>query len=85
MRLVPGLKSRYTFNMVSVFAFASILMTYLGVNHLLSGLHSYAQGESASVPSQIWGWLIISVFLSVLAYVKFKKYYKKKNKKKIKS
>ena len=85
MRLVPGLKSKYTFNMVSVFAFASILMTYLGVNHLLSGLHSYAQGESAAVPSQIWGWLIISVFLSVLAYIKFKKYYKKNNNKKIKS
>jgi cytochrome c-type biogenesis protein CcsB len=85
MRLVPGLKSKYTFNMVSVFAFASILMTYLGVNHLLSGLHSYAQGESAAVPNQIWGWLIISVILSLLAYFKFKKFYKKNNNKKIKS
>jgi cytochrome c-type biogenesis protein CcsB len=85
MRLVPGLKSKYTFNMVSVFAFASILMTYLGVNHLLSGLHSYAQGESAAVPNQIWGWLIISLILSLLAYFKFKKFYKKNNNKKIKS
>ena len=85
MRLVPGLKSKYTFNMVSVFAFASILMTYLGVNHLLSGLHSYAQGESAAVPNQIWGWLLISVILSLLAYFKFKKFYKKNNNKKIKS
>ena len=29
MRIIPGLKSKFTFNMVSVFAFASILMTYL--------------------------------------------------------
>ena len=78
MRLIPGLKSKYTFNMVSVFAFASILMTYLGVNHLLSGLHSYAAGESAAVPNQIWGWLGVSLILSILAYLKFKKFYKKK-------
>ncbi len=78
MRIIPGLKSRYTFNMISVFAFASILMTYLGVNHLLSGLHSYAQGESAAIPNQIWGWIMVSVFLSILAWFKFKKYYKKK-------
>ena len=77
MRIIPGLKSRYTFNMISVFAFASILMTYLGVNHLLSGLHSYAQGESAAIPNQIWGWIMVSVFLSILALFKFKKYYKK--------
>ena len=85
LRLVPGLKSKFTFNTASVFAFASILMTYLGVNHLLSGLHSYAQGESAAVPNQIWGWLIISVFLSVLAYFKFEKYFRKNNNKKIKA
>ena len=80
LRLIPGMQSRYTLNVASVFAFASILMTYLGVNHLLSGLHSYAQGESAEVPNQIWGWLIISLILSVLAYFKFKKFYKKKAK-----
>ena len=81
MRIIPGLKSKFTFNMMSVFAFASILMTYLGVNHLLSGLHSYAAGETAEVPNQIWGWLVLSVILSILAYFKFKKYFKKKNKK----
>ena len=77
MRLIPGLKSKFTFNMIAVFSFATILMTYLGVNHLLSGLHSYAQGESAAIPNQIWGWLAVSVVLSVVAYFKFKKYYKK--------
>lgn len=76
-RLVPGLKSKYLFNALSVFAFASILMTYLGVNHLLSGLHSYAAGEAAQIPKEIWTWLAISIVLSVFAYFKFKKYYKK--------
>ncbi|WP_233899247.1 cytochrome c biogenesis protein CcsA [Tenacibaculum piscium] len=76
-RLIPGLRGRLTFNIFSVFAFASVLMTYLGVNHLLSGLHSYAAGESADVPMQIWTWLGVSVLLSVFAYFKYQKYYKK--------
>ena len=79
MRLVPGLRGRLAFNIISLFAFASILMTFLGVNHLLSGLHSYAVGESAPVPNQIWGWLFISLILSILAYYKYKKFYKKES------
>jgi len=51
------------------------------VNHLLSGLHSYAAGESAEVPVQIWGWLGLSILLSILAYFKFRKYFNKKKKK----
>lgn len=77
MRLIPGLRGRFSFNVLAVFSFTSILMTYLGVNHLLSGLHSYAQGESAEVPIHIWSWLAFSILLSVLGYFKFKKYYKK--------
>ncbi len=76
-RLVPNLRGRFAFNTMAVFAFASILMTYLGVNHLLSGLHSYASGESAPIPMQIWGWLAFSILLSILAYFKYEKYYKK--------
>jgi cytochrome c-type biogenesis protein CcsB len=76
-RLIPGLRGRLAFNIFSVFAFASILMTYLGVNHLLSGLHSYAQGEAAKIPMQILLWLGISIVLSVFAYFKYQKHYKK--------
>ncbi len=76
-RLIPGLRGKLTFNALSFFAFASILMTYLGVNHLLSGLHSYAAGESAPIPYQIWMWLGIGIVLTILAYVKNKQVYKK--------
>jgi ABC-type transport system involved in cytochrome c biogenesis permease subunit len=77
VRLIPGLRSKYTFNFLTVISFAAILMTYLGVNHLLSGLHSYAAGESAPIPMEIWGWLVFSLLVSILAYWKFKKFYKK--------
>ena len=76
MRLVPGLRGRLAFNIAAVFAFASILMTYLGVNHLLSGLHSYAAGESAPIPVQIWMWLGFSALISILAYFRYKQFYK---------
>jgi len=77
MRLIPSLRGRFTFNVLAFFAFASVLMTYLGVNHLLSGLHSYASGESAPIPYQIWTWLAIGAVLTLGAYFKNRKYYKK--------
>jgi cytochrome c-type biogenesis protein CcsB len=61
-RLIPGLKSKFTFNVASVLAFSSVLMTFIGVNYYLSkGLHSYARGETPVFP--IWAWItIFSIF-----------------------
>src|SRR5690625_6504019 len=41
-RLVPGLRGRWTYNMLSIFAYSSIMMTYFGVNFYLARLHFYA-------------------------------------------
>src|SRR5690554_7184146 len=49
MRLVPGLRGRFAFNLASILAFSSIMMTYFGVNFYLAGLHSYASGDRKSV------------------------------------
>jgi cytochrome c-type biogenesis protein CcsB len=77
LRLIPGMRGRYTFNMFSVAAFASILMTYFGVNFYLAGLHSYASGDKAITPTFVYYAATIFVVLSLVAYWKFKKYYKK--------
>jgi ABC-type transport system involved in cytochrome c biogenesis permease subunit len=77
LRLVPGLRSRFTFNMFSVAAFASILMTYFGVNFYLSGLHSYASGDKVITPTFVYYAIVIFAILSALAYFQFKKHYKK--------
>jgi cytochrome c-type biogenesis protein CcsB len=53
-RLVPGLRGKWTFNFLSILAFASIMMTYFGVNFYLVGLHSYASGAQVITPSFIW-------------------------------
>lgn len=77
LRLVPGLRSRFTFNMFSVAAFASILMTYFGVNFYLSGLHSYASGDKVITPTFVYYAIAIFAIISLFAYFQFKKHYKK--------
>jgi cytochrome c-type biogenesis protein CcsB len=69
---IPGMKDIFTFNLISLFAFSSVLMTYFGVNYYLSGMHSYAAGESASVPSFVYIVVIMLAALSFLAYSKYK-------------
>jgi len=76
-RLVPGLRGRFTFNILSVYAFGSIMMTYFGVNFYLSGLHSYASGDKIVTPSFVYYSIVIVAVLGVFAYIKHLKYYKK--------
>ena len=73
MRLVPGLKGRYAFNLASVVAFSSIMMTYYGVNYYLSGLHSYAAGDPVPVPNFVYYSIVIVIVVAILAYIKKKK------------
>ena len=67
MRFVPGLKGRYTFNFASAIAVYSVLMTYFGVNYLLSGLHSYAAGEKVIIPMSVWISVLIVIIIAILA------------------
>ena len=73
LRLIPGLKSKYTLNMVSIFAFYSIIMTSFGVNYYLSGLHSYASGDPLPVPSFIYYITGFLVLVSIIAYLRNKR------------
>jgi cytochrome c-type biogenesis protein CcsB len=76
MRLIPGLRSRWFFNVMALFAYASIMMTYFGVNFYLTGLHSYASGDAPITPSFVWYSVSIGLLLSTIAYFKYKKFYK---------
>ena len=48
LRLVKRWNNVWLFNLASVLAFFSVLMTFLGVNYFLSGMHSYGQGDSTN-------------------------------------
>jgi cytochrome c-type biogenesis protein CcsB len=47
VRLLKKQYNLWLFNLCSVVAFASVLMTYFGVNYFLSGMHSYGQSDPA--------------------------------------
>jgi cytochrome c-type biogenesis protein CcsB len=72
-RRIPGMKDIFTFNLISLFAFSGVLMTYFGVNYYLSGMHSYASGDPIPVPTFVYIVVIALAALSLLAYTKYKK------------
>jgi cytochrome c-type biogenesis protein CcsB len=77
-RSIPGMKDIFTFNLISLFAFSSVLMTYFGVNYYLSGMHSYGSGDPVPVPAFVYIAVILLTALSVFAYLKYS-YYNKIN------
>ena len=72
MRFIPKLKSIYAFNLASLVAFSSIIMTYFGVNFYLSGLHSYAAGDPMPIPDFIPYSVVVVFITASLAYYKQK-------------
>jgi len=77
MRLVPGLRSRWFFNLMSVLAVGSILMTYFGVNFYLKGLHSYASGDQVVTPSAVYYSFLFWAVLGAFSYWRYTVHYKK--------
>lgn len=72
LHLVKRWNSLWLFNLVSVMAFASVLMTFFGVNFFLSGMHSYGQNEYAQGIST---YLYIALgAISILAAVSYRKW-----------
>ena len=65
LRFIPKLNSPYIFSVVSTLAFASILMTYFGVNFYLSGMHSYATGDPVPIP--MWVYVLTALVFVVIA------------------
>ncbi|MBL7473208.1 cytochrome c biogenesis protein CcsA [Robertkochia sediminum] len=77
MRLVPGLRGRWAFNFASIVAYASIMMTYFGVNFYLTGLHSYASGDKVITPTFVWYSVIFVIILGAVSYWAYQRNYKK--------
>ena len=75
LRFIPKLKNKYVFNVCSMFAIWTIIMTYFGVNYYLSGLHSYAAGDPMPIPSFVYYLTIIMILSAVVSRINYKKYY----------
>ncbi len=68
MRFIPGMRGRTTFNFWSVIGFASVIMTYVGVNYYLAGMHSYAKGDPLPIPSFVYYSIVVVAVVSFFAF-----------------
>jgi len=68
MNFMPGLKSKFTYNLATLISYGVILMTYFGVNYYLSGLHSYATGDYVPVPNSVFYTVVTIIIIAILAY-----------------
>ncbi|MFN7326731.1 MAG: cytochrome c biogenesis protein CcsA [Chitinophagales bacterium] len=78
MRFIPGLRGLLAFNVATLFGWASVAMTYFGVNYYLSGLHSYAAGDPVPVPSFVYYIVFSLIIISLVAWWKFRQYHQKR-------
>lgn len=78
MRFIPGFRGAYAFNVATLFGWASVIMTYFGVNYYLSGLHSYAAGDPVPIPAFVYYAVGILTVLGTLAYWRNQVYLKGK-------
>lgn len=78
MRFIPGFRGQFAFNVSTLFGWASVMMTYFGVNYYLSGLHSYAAGDPVPIPAWV-PWTVASLtVLSLVAWWRHRVYSKAK-------
>ena len=69
--LIKRWNNIWLFNLLSVLAFASVLMTYFGVNYFLSGMHSYGQTDGIS---SVFAYIAIAFgIVAILGFVSFRK------------
>ncbi len=74
MRIVPGLRGKFIFNLASLFSIATLIMTFFGVNYYLSGMHSYAAGDPVPIPVWIYYAIGFFVIFAIVSYWRFKRF-----------
>lgn len=68
LRFIPKFNNQYSFAVASTISYASIIMTYFGVNFYLSGMHSYAAGDPVPIPSFVYYTIFIVFAVIVFAF-----------------
>lgn len=77
LRFIPGLKGKFLFNAVSFWGYSAILFTFFGVNFMLVGLHSYAQGDSlGKFPTWLIYTIIAFIVFTAIATIRSNSYNK---------
>jgi ABC-type transport system involved in cytochrome c biogenesis permease subunit len=77
LRFIPFMKSQFSINLWSFWAYGSIIMTFFGVNYYLTGLHSYAAGDPLPIPVWVPITVMVLIALSAISFIgwrRLKKY-----------
>lgn len=67
LRFMQAKDKTYLFNLLSVVALGSVLMTYFGVNYYLSGMHSYGKTAGEIMPLPLIGGILIVIIIAIYA------------------
>jgi ABC-type transport system involved in cytochrome c biogenesis permease subunit len=70
MHKIPGMRGTFAFNLASFISYASVMMTYFGVNYFLGGMHSYASGSAFELPVGLYVAVVVVIALGIFAYRK---------------
>ncbi len=70
LRFYKSFRGIFAFNVASLLAISSVVMTYFGVNYYLSGMHSYAKGDAVPVPTFVYYVIAVVAVTILLAYRK---------------
>ncbi|MCF6358493.1 MAG: cytochrome c biogenesis protein CcsA, partial [Draconibacterium sp.] len=74
MHKIPGFKGYFALSTAALLGFSSVLMTYFGVNYYLSGLHSYASGDSVPIPAGVYIAVVVILIVVVSAFITKRNY-----------
>ena len=66
LRFIPKSNTTYVMSAMALIGFSSVIMTFLGVNYYLSGMHSYGAGTAPKLPNSL-----ILVVMAVVGVVFF--------------
>ena len=69
MHKIPGFRGNFAISTAALLGISSVLMTYFGVNYYLSGLHSYASGEPAPIPTGVYIAVIVVFIVIAGAFI----------------
>jgi ABC-type transport system involved in cytochrome c biogenesis permease subunit len=72
IRFIPSIKKNYEYwySVASTTAYSVIIMTFVGVNYYLSGMHSYAAGDPVPIPNYLYYIIVLLLAVIALAYPK---------------
>ena len=74
MHMVKSFKNKWALNLGSVLGFASVMMTFFGVNYLLSGMHSYGQNDDIhGIFIYLYIILAVVILLGLVSYRGFQR------------